>query len=111
MPQLVNWLRGRRWLDDAPAGTPEKAQEVRCCIKRLEDQQRADPALEAARPDFEAFLSRFDDGQRKRGPAWGLWSLLYRGGKAPTVEQTSDHADMGVLSFLQNWQRGVHAEA
>lgn len=121
VPQLVNWLRGRRWLDDAPAalatpsaapaGTPEKAQEVRRCMKRLEDQQRADPALEAARPDFEAFLSRFDDGQRKRGPAWGLWSLLYRGGKAPTVEQTSGHADIGVLSFLQNWQRGVHAEA
>lgn len=121
VPQLANWLRGRRWLDDAPAalatpsaapaGTPEKAREVRRCLKRLEDLQRADPALEAARPDFEAFLSRFDDGQRKRGPAWGLWSLLYRGGKAPTVEQTLERADMGVLSFLQNWQRGVHAEA
>lgn len=111
VPQLVNWLRGRRWLDEAPeasvspvaepAMTPEKTQLVRRCMKHLEDQHRADPALEAARPTFEAFLSRFVDGQRKRGPAWGLWSLLYRQGKAPLVEQVD--TDMGVLTFLKNW--------
>ena len=111
VPQLVNWLRGRRWLDEAPeapaspageqATTPEQAQEVQRCMKRLEDQHRADPALEAARPAFEAFLSRFADGQRKRGPAWGLWSLLHRQGKAPHAEQADTSKE--VLAFLKDW--------
>lgn len=121
VPYLVNWLRGRRWEDEAPtphttptpapASTPEKVEQVRRCMKRLEDQHRADPALEAARPVFEKFLSCFADGQRKRGPAWGLWSLLYRLGKAPTVAQASSPSDVGVLSFLQDWQRGAHVTA
>ncbi|MCD7984446.1 MAG: hypothetical protein LUG19_09370 [Desulfovibrio sp.] len=112
VPQLVNWLRGRRWLDEVPdapaspageqATTPEQAQEVQRCMKRLEDQHRADPALEAARPAFEAFLSRFADGQRKRGPAWGLWSLLHRQGKAPHADE-ADTA-MGILDFLTQWR-------
>ena len=111
VPQLVNWLRGRRWLDEVPeaqaspvgeqATTPEKTEQVQRCMKRLEDQHRADPALEAARPAFEAFLSRFDDGQRKRGPAWGLWSLLHRQGKAPHAGE-ADTA-MGILDFLKDW--------
>lgn len=111
VPQLVNWLRGRRWLDEVPdapaspvgeqATTPEQAQEVQRCMKRLEDQHRADPALEAARPAFEAFLSRFADGQRKRGPAWGLWSLLLRQGKAPHAEQADTSKE--VLAFLKDW--------
>lgn len=110
VPQLVNWLRGRRWLDEAPeapaspvgeqATTPEKTEQVQRCMKRLEDQRRADPALEAARPAFEAFLSRFADGQRKRGPAWGLWSLLHRQGKAPHAGE-ADTA-MGILDFLKD---------
>lgn len=121
VPYLVNWLRARRWEDEtptppttpvaAPAGTPEKVEQVRRCMKRLEDQHRADPDLEAARPVFEKFLSCFADGQRKRGPAWGLWSLLYRLGKAPTVAQASSPSDVGVLSFLQDWQRGAHVTA
>lgn len=111
VPQLVNWLRGRRWLDEAPeasaspAGkqdmTPEKTEQVQRCMKRLENQHRADPALEAARPVFEAFLSRFADGQRKRGPAWGLWSLLHRQGKAPHADE-ADTA-LGILDFLRDW--------
>lgn len=124
VPYLVNWLRGRRWADvtgapessslgvqSAPPASPEKAEQVRSCMQRLEDQHRTDPALAAARPLFENFLSHFADGQRKRGPAWGLWSLLYRLGKAPTVAQASSSSDVGVLSFLQDWQRGAHATA
>lgn len=124
VPYLVNWLRGRRWADEAvvagtsfsgvqpaPSASPEKAEQIRSCMQRLEDQHRTDPALAAARPLFENFLSRFADGQRKRGPAWGLWSLLYRLGKAPTAAQASSSSDVAVLSFLQDWQRGVHVTA
>ena len=119
VPQLVNWLRGRRWLDEAPeasaspeaepAMTPKTAQQVRRCMKRLEDQHRTDPALEAVRPVFEAFLSRFADGQRKRGPAWGLWSLLHRQGKAPHADE-ADTA-LGILDFLQQWRVDLAARA
>ena len=111
VPQLVNWLRGRRWLDEAPeapaspvgeqATTPEKTEQIQRCMDKLEERRRADPALEAARPAFEAFVSRFADGQRKRGPAWGLWSLLHRQGKAPHAGE-ADTA-MGILDFLKDW--------
>lgn len=119
VPQLVNWLRGRRWLDETPQAaasavgasgmTPEKGEQVQRCLKRLEERHRSDPALEASRPAFEALLSRFADGQRKRGPAWGLWSLLYRQGKAPQAEE-ADTA-MGILDFLMQWRTGLIGQA
>lgn len=119
VPQLVNWLRGRRWLDEAPeapaspmgeqATTPEQAQDIRRCMKRLEDQHRPDPSLEASRPAFEAFLSRFADGQSKRGPAWGLWSLLHRQGKAPSAVEVD--TAMGILDFLTQWRTGLIGRA
>ena len=119
VPQLVNWLRGRRWLDEAPeapaspvgeqATTPEKTEQIQRCMDKLEERRRADPALEAARPAFEAFLSRFADGQRKRGPAWGLWSLLHRLGKAPHAEQVE--TDMSILDFLTQWRTGLIGQA
>lgn len=119
VPQLVNWLRGRRWLDEAPeaaaspvgeAGmTPAKGEQVQRCMKRLEDLHRTDPALEASRPAFEALLSRFADGQSKRGPAWGLWSLLHRQGKAPHTEEVD--TAMGILDFLTQWRTGLIGRA
>ena len=81
--------------------TPEKTEQVQRCMDKLEERHRADPALEAARPAFEAFVSRFADGQRKRGPAWGLWSLLHRQGKAPHADE-ADTA-LGILDFLRDW--------
>ncbi len=119
VPQLVNWLRGQRWLDETPeasaspvgesAMTPEKGEQVQRCLKRLEERRRVDPALEAARPVFEAFLSRFADGQSKRGPAWGLWSLLHRQGKAPHAEEVD--TAMGILDFLMQWRTGLPGRA
>lgn len=113
VPQLVNWLRGHRWLDeisetspssvDALLVSPETVERVCHRMARLEEHLRADPELEAKRPDFEALLLRFPDGQRKRGPAWGLWSLLHRQGNAPRAEQ-ADAAAEGILNFLQLWR-------
>lgn len=113
VPFLVNWLRGQRWLEDAPeagsATTPEREQEVRHCVERLEERHRPDPAIEAARPRFEAFLSCFADGQRKRGPAWGLWSLLHSQGKAPHEEDVD--TSMGILDFLTQWRSRLIGQA
>ena len=123
VPYLVNWLRGRRWADvtDAPgasvpatAGTaenPRHAQAVRRCLQRLEERHRTDPALESARPAFENFLSHFADGQRKRGPAWGLWASLFQRGKAPSAGDVKERGMMDAFAFLQAWQRGAHVTA
>lgn len=136
VPYLVNWLRGRRWADvtgapgasspgvqstppsdasvPATAGTaenPRHAQAVRRCLQRLEERHGTDPALEAARPAFENFLSHFADGQRKRGPAWGLWASLFQRGKAPSAEDVKERGMMDAFAFLQAWQRGEYATA
>lgn len=135
VPFLVNWLRGQRWADvtDAPGSSspgvqsvpssgaptpftstvenPRHAQALRHCLQRLEERHRTDPALDAARPTFEAFLSHFADGQRKRGPAWGLWASLFQRGKAPSAEDVKERGMMDAFAFLQAWQRGEYATA
>ncbi len=134
VPFLVNWLRGQRWADvtNAPASSspgvqcppfgaparatataenPRHAQALRHCLQRLEERHRPDPVLEAARPAFESFLSHFADGQRKRGPAWGLWASLFQRGKAPSAEDVKERGMMDAFAFLQAWQRGAYAPA
>lgn len=115
IPLLVNWLRGQRWLDDLQPGgqaslpaAPDSERDRR--IKQQTDAlekrwQRTEPELEAMRPVFESFLSRFDDGQQKRGPAWGLWTLLWRKGKAPSAADVPA-VNTGVLEFLHSVQYG-----
>lgn len=123
VPHLANWIRGRRWEDEAdvslasssgvhvaPPASPEKAEQIRRCLERLGDRHGADPSLAEARPVFEKFLSCFADGG-KSGPAWGLWSLLFRKGKAPSAGDVKGRGMMDAFVFLQNWQRGVHAPA
>ncbi|WP_297848668.1 hypothetical protein [uncultured Desulfovibrio sp.] len=134
VPFLVNWLRGQRWADvtNAPASSspgvqcppfgaparatataenPRHAQALRHCLQRLEERHRPDPVLEDARPAFESFLSHFADGQRKRGPAWGLWASLFQRGKAPSAEDVKERGMMDAFAFLQAWQRGAYAPA
>lgn len=115
IPLLVNWLRGQRWLDDLQSGgqaslpaAPDSERDRR--IKQQTDAlekrwQRTEPELEAMRPVFESFLSRFDDGQQKRGPAWGLWTLLWRKGKAPSAADVPA-VNTGVLEFLHSVRYG-----
>lgn len=118
VPQLVNWLRGKRWLDepDDPAGfTPkekqdyEKNQKLREMIEAQEHERRRvqKEAAQALRPFFDDFASRFSDSRKYSGPAWGLWNLLYRKGKAPLADNVPHDPAVGVLEFLRNWQRGI----
>ncbi len=121
VPYLVNWLRGQRWLDEAPAvpvsdtaSVSPGDDQIRIRLDRLHERLKEgqpNPALESVRPAFEAFLSRFSDGEEMRGPAWGLWSLLHRKGNAPTASHAAGRDGMGVLAFLRQWQWGGHVAA
>ena len=116
VPQLVNWLRGQRWLDElddtppsspAATGATDNDAKVRAWEAAQRQRRQADPDLEAARPQFEAFLARFQDGG-PRGPAWGLWATLRRQGKAPSAADVPE-STLSPLAFLNQW-RTAHAQ-
>lgn len=117
VPQLVNWLKGQRWLDELPSSpaavtdnTDDNDAKVRAWEAAQVARQQADPDLETARPQFEAFISRFRD-TRLRGPAWGLWTLLHKTGRAPQAHDVADaSASSSPLDFLKQWRRcAAHA--
>ena len=110
VPYAVNWLRAKRWLDFAesePQSTPASPSPER--LHTL-PEVRSDPALEAVRPLFERFFDRFHS-KTKRGPAWGLWSALFRKGHAPSADDVKGRGMMDAFAFLQAWQRGAYATA
>lgn len=110
VPQLVNWLRGQRWLDELPSSPAAVATDNDAKVRAWEaaqERQQADPDLEAVRPQFEAFLARFRD-TRLRGPAWGLWTLLHKAGRAPQAHDVAD-ASASPLDFLRQWRCAAHA--
>lgn len=110
VPQLVNWLRGQRWLDELPSSPAAVATDHDAKVRAWEaaqDRRQADPDLEAVRPQFEAFLARFRD-TRLRGPAWGLWTLLHKAGRAPQAHDVAD-ASASPLDFLRQWRCVSHA--
>ena len=110
VPQLVNWLRGQRWLDELPSSPAAVATDHDAKVRAWEaaqERRQADPDLEAVRPQFEAFLARFRD-TRLRGPAWGLWTLLHKAGRAPQAHDVAD-ASASPLDFLRQWRCVSHA--
>ena len=110
VPQLVNWLRGQRWLDELPSSPAAVATDNDAKVRAWEaaqERRQADPDLEAMRPQFEAFLARFRD-TRLRGPAWGLWTLLHKAGRAPQAHDVAD-ASASPLDFLRQWRCAAHA--
>lgn len=110
VPQLVNWLRGQRWLDELPSSPAAVATDHDAKVRAWEaaqERRQVDPDLEAVRPQFEAFLARFRD-TRLRGPAWGLWTLLHKAGRAPQAHDVAD-ASASPLDFLRQWRCAAHA--
>lgn len=115
IPQLSNWLRGERWDDPLPeeaAPLPflaprgmSPAQRTAAMLDALEAEKGAapDPALLQLKPVFERFAAQFPDGERMHGPAFGLWSLLHKKGKAPQPDEV-EVADTGIMAFLQRYQ-------
>ena len=110
VPQLVNWLRGQRWLDELPPSPAAVATDHDAKVRAWEaahERRQAGPDLGAVRPQFEAFLARFRD-TRLRGPAWGLWALLHEAGRAPQAHDVAD-ASASPLDFLRQWRCAAHA--
>lgn len=114
VPQLVNWLRGQRWLDEAE-GSPAKEEEARVREEaarqtaRLEEAEMRRKAAhereaEKLRPAFEKFLACFPEGTENHGPAWGLWNLLHSKGQAPSAADVPDTGDASPLEFLKQWR-------
>lgn len=117
IPQMGNWLRGRRWLDEAESTAKEEDARVReeaaRQTARLEEAEMRRKAAhereaETLRPAFEKFLACFPEGTENHGPAWGLWNLLYRKGQAPSAADVSD-ASLSPFAFLNQW-RMAHAQ-
>ena len=110
VPQLVNWLRGQRCPAEppgAPAAVAPYSYSKARPGKPAQGRRQADPDLEVVRPQFEAFLARFRD-TRLRGPAWGLWTLLHKAGRAPQAHDVAD-ASASPLDFLRQWRCAAHA--
>ncbi len=118
VPQLVNWLKGRRWQDEVTASSnlpssvlPSADPRQEDIRRRFEEEERrreasarADVALPApAREAFEGFLARFAGGEKFRGPAFGLWSQLLRRGIAPGAADVGERGT-DVLTFLRQWK-------
>lgn len=116
IPQCVNWLKGCRWLDenlDAGASSTPKEDALaeqsrkRNDYFRAQEEKRKNTAkqeTEKYRPEFEALISKFPKIENS-GPAWGLWNLLLRAGKAPKVDDVPDNNSIGILEFLSNWRQ------
>ena len=113
VPQLVNWLRGQRWLDEAE-GSPAKEENARVREEaarqtaRLEEAEMRRKAAhereaEKLRPAFEKFLACFPEGTENHGPAWGLWNLLHSKGQAPSAADVSD-VSLSPFAFLNQWR-------
>ena len=108
VPHLANWLKGQRWLDISDSADDALKEELtmrKAKIEEAEQRRKAEHEREAEplRHAFEAVLACFPDGESKRGPAWGLWCLLHRKGRAPSAVEVSD-TNGGVLHFLKNFQ-------
>ena len=67
VPQMSNWLRGQRWLDDAVTAAAKEAEAAQHAADALQAMQRKEGARksaqdkerEALRPFFDAFAEKF----------------------------------------------------
>lgn len=110
IPQFGKWLLDERWLDgfldncperDAEAARKNEALRAFLAKQELERTREQEEKTRQRRPIFDAFLSRFSDSERMRGPAWGLWSLLYSKDKAPRAEDVSPENTLDVMNYLK----------
>ena len=115
VPQMSNWLRGQRWLDDSVAAAAKEAEAAQRSMNTLQAMRREeetrkacqDKEREALRPCFDAFAEKFQihDKPWIRPMAFGLWMHLHEKHRAPTPSDVPDDNQLGISDFLQAFKR------
>lgn len=111
VPQMSNWLKGQRWLDDdvmAAAKETEARQQSAAALQAMQQKEEANNAAqarerEALRPRFDAFAENFQihDKPWIRPMAFGLWMHLHNTHHAPTPSDVPADNQLGIAEFLQ----------
>ena len=115
VPQMSNWLKGQRWLDDdvmAAANEAEARQRSVAALQAMQQKEEANNAArarerEALRPRFDAFAESFQihDKPWLRPMAFGLWMYLHSAHRAPTPADIPADKQLGIVEFLQAFKR------
>lgn len=115
VPQMSNWLKGQRWLDDAVM-TAAKETEARersaaalQAMQQKEEARRAamDKEREALRPRFEAFAEKFHLHAKPwiRPMAFGLWMHLHSVHRAPAPSDVPENNTLDIIEFLKAFRQ------
>ncbi len=118
IPQMSNWLRGQRWLDEkisvenpsaVHSSAEENTQQSQQALQKLEAHSQAKKLNEIStreklRPIFDAFLSKFSK-PANTAMAFGRWLHLYSKGMAPLAEHVPMQTTSSVMEFIQEYQR------
>ena len=115
VPQMSNWLKGQRWLDDAITAATQETETRQVAISTmqvmLEKEAAANAARarerEALRPRFEAFAEKFQCHAKPwvKPMAFGLWMHLHTIHRAPIPADVPADNHLGIVEFLQAFKR------
>lgn len=115
VPQMSNWLKGQRWLDDAVTAATQEAENRQVATSTmqvmLEKEAAANAARarerEALRPRFEAFAEKFQCHSKPwiKPMAFGLWMHLHTIHRAPIPADVPADNHLGIVEFLQAFKR------
>ena len=121
VPQMSNWLKGQRWLDD-DVMTAVKETEARersaaalQAMQQKEEARRAamDKEREALRPRFEAFAEKFQLHAKPwiRPMAFGLWMHLHSAHRAPAPSDVPENNPLDIIEFLKAFRQRCEESA
>ena len=115
VPQMSNWLKGQRWLDDAVKAAIQEAEHRKSAASAMQVMMQKEDVTNAARarerealrPRFEAFAEKFklSADHRLRPMAFGLWMHLHTTHRAPTPADVPADNQLGIAEFLQEFKR------
>jgi len=115
VPQMSNWLKGQRWLDDSVTAAAKEevaAQRAGTAFKAMQQKEETLKAAqavarEALRPGFDVFAEKFqlDTSPWLRPMAFGLWMHLHTTHRAPAPEDVPEDNILNIIEFLKAFKR------